>query len=81
MKKEVSLNYEVRKQEQEEREQRRVARTKIEDRVQSEQDTASAPKADKTQDHFWDELKDAYLKESIRLLAQQIELTGQKSPK
>ena len=65
---EVSLNYEVRKKEQEDREQRRAARVKI-------GASLSELEANKVQDRSLDDLKDAYLKESIKLLADQIQVS------
>jgi len=61
----VSLNYESRKQEQEAREERRAARVKV-------GASLSELEANKVVDHSLDDLKDPYLKESIILLAQQI---------
>ena len=64
-KKEVSLNYDVRKKEQEDRDQRRASRVKVGDSLKELE-------ASKVVDRSLDELKDPYLKESIILLAEQI---------
>lgn len=64
--KEVSLNYEKRKKEQEDRKQRRDARVKI-------GASLSELEANKVQDRSLNDMKDAYLKESIKLLADQIQ--------
>lgn len=61
----VSLNYDQRKKEQEEREQRRASRVKV-------GDSLSELEASKVKDRSLDDLKDPYLKESIILLAEQI---------
>lgn len=62
---EVSLNYDKRKKEQDEREQRRASRVKV-------GDSLSELEASKVKDRSLDDLKDPYLKESIILLAEQI---------
>lgn len=62
---EVSLNYDKRKKEQEEREQQRASRVKV-------GDSLSELEASKVKDRSLDDLKDPYLKESIILLAEQI---------
>lgn len=69
--KEVSLNYDVRKKEQEDLEQRRAARVKV---------GASLTELDanKVKDRSLDDIKDPYLKESIRLLADQIHAARKK---
>jgi carboxyl-terminal processing protease len=69
--KEVSLNYDVRKKEQEDLEQRRAARVKV-------GASLSELEANKVKDRSLDDLKDPYLKESIRLLADQIQATKKK---
>ncbi|GAB5523963.1 MAG: carboxy terminal-processing peptidase [Roseivirga sp.] len=61
----VSLNYDKRKKEQEEREQERASRVKV-------GDSLSELEASKVKDRSLDDLKDPYLKESIILLAEQI---------
>lgn len=63
--KQVSLNYDQRKKEQEEREQLRASRVKV-------GDSLSELEASKVKDRSLDDLKDPYLKESIILLAEQI---------
>ncbi len=63
---EVSLNYETRKKEQEDRKNKRDARVKI-------GASLSELEANKVQDRSLDDMKDAYLKESIKLLADQIQ--------
>lgn len=63
--KEVSLNFNKRKKEQEDREQRRASRVKV-------GDSLSELEASKVKDRSLDDLKDPYLKESIILLAEQI---------
>jgi len=69
--KEVSLNYDVRKKEQEDLDQRRAARVKV---------GASLTELDanKVKDRSLDDIKDPYLKESIRLLADQIHAARKK---
>ncbi|MCE7992008.1 MAG: carboxy terminal-processing peptidase [Roseivirga sp.] len=62
---EVSLNYDKRKKEQEDREQQRASRVKV-------GDSLSELEASKVKDRSLDDLKDPYLKESIILLAEQI---------
>lgn len=62
---EVSLNYDKRKKEQDEREQQRASRVKV-------GDSLSELEASKVKDRSLDDLKDPYLKESIILLAEQI---------
>ena len=61
----VSLNYDVRKKEQEEREKKRDARIKIGDSLKE-------MGSSKTASGSLDELKDPFLKESIILLAEQV---------
>ena len=65
--KQVSLNYEVRKKEQEARKQRKAERVKVGGSL-GELETNKA-----ADDHALDDLKDPYLKESIILLAAQID--------
>lgn len=69
--KEVSLNIDVRKKEQEDLEQRRAARVKV---------GASLAELDakEVKDRSLDDIKDPYLKESIRLLADQIHAARKK---
>ena len=69
--KEVSLNYNVRKKEQEDLEQRRAARVKV-------GASLSELEANKVKDRSLDDIKDPYLKESIRLLADQIHAARKK---
>ncbi|NVJ48693.1 MAG: carboxy terminal-processing peptidase, partial [Cytophagia bacterium] len=69
--KEVSLNYDVRKKEQEDLEQRRAARVKV-------GASLSELEASKVKDRSLDDIKDPYLKESIRLLADQIQAARKK---
>lgn len=64
--KEVSLNYAQRKKEQDDRQKKRDARVKI-------GASLSELEANKVQDRSLDDMKDAYLKESIKLLADQIQ--------
>ncbi len=61
----VSLNYEERKRTNDERERRKAARVKV-------GDSLGELEANKVVDRSLDDLKDAYLKESIILLAEQI---------
>jgi len=63
--KQVSLNFDTRKKEQENREQRRASRVKV-------GDSLGELEASKVVDRSLDDLKDPYLKESIILLAEQI---------
>ena len=67
----VSLHYEKRKTEMEEREQRKAARVKV-------GDSLGELEANKVVDRSLDELKDPYLKESIILLAEQIAVAKRK---
>ena len=69
--KEVSLNYEQRKKENEDRDQRRASRVKV-------GDSLSELEANKVKDRSLDDLKDPYLKESIILLAEQIAASKKK---
>lgn len=69
--KEVSLNYDVRKKEQEELDQRRAARVKV-------GASLTELNANQVKDRSLDDIKDPYLKESIRLLADQIQATKKK---
>lgn len=62
----VSLNLSVRQKEKEDREQKRAARVKI-------GASLSELEANKVADRSLDDLKDTYLKESIKLLADQIQ--------
>lgn len=67
----VSLNYDIRKKEQEEREKQRAARVKIGDSLKELE-------ANKVTDRSLEDLKDPLLKESIILLAEQIAARGSK---
>jgi len=62
----VSLNYNQRKKEQDDRKEKRDARVKI-------GASLSELEANKVQDRSLEDMKDAYLKESIKLLADQIQ--------
>ncbi len=62
----VSLNYNQRKKEQDDRKEKRDARVKI-------GASLSELEANKVQDRSLNDMKDAYLKESIKLLADQIQ--------
>lgn len=62
----VSLNYDVRKKEQEDRDERRAARVRV-------GASLSELEARQVEDRSLDDMKDAYLKESIKLLADQIQ--------
>ena len=62
----VSLSFNTRKKEQEDREQQRAARVKI-------GNSLSELEANKVSDRSLEDLKDTYLKESIKLLADQIQ--------
>ncbi len=64
----ISLNLEVRKKEREDREKQRNAKVKI-------GGSLSELEANKVADRSLDDLKDTYLKESIKLLADQIQST------
>ncbi|GHE52792.1 peptidase S41 [Roseivirga thermotolerans] len=68
---EVSLNYEVRKKEQEDLDKRRASQVKI-------GASLTELEANKVKDRSLDDIKDPYLKESIRLLADQIQAAKRK---
>lgn len=68
---EVSLNLEVRKKEQKDLEERRAARVKI-------GASLTELEASQVKDRSLDDIKDPYLKESIRLLADQIQAAKKK---
>ncbi len=68
---EVSLNLDARKKEQKELEERRAARVKI-------GASLTELEANKVKDRSLDDIKDPYLKESIRLLADQIQAAKKK---
>ncbi|WP_420385037.1 carboxy terminal-processing peptidase [Roseivirga sp.] len=69
--KEISLNYDVRKKEQEDLEKRRAARVKV-------GASLTELEANQVDDRSLDDIKDPYLKESIRLLADQIQAARKK---
>lgn len=69
--KEISLNYNVRKKEQEDLEKRRAARVKV-------GASLTELEANQVDDRSLDDIKDPYLKESIRLLADQIQAARKK---